>query len=210
MYDQTTQAELIRFSGVKAGATVIDVWPGEGEWTRLFSAAVGPEGRVFGFVPAEILQIKDDAVDTVRAIGENPEHANVEAASADVVRIGEVTPPTDLVWMHLFYHDMHTKLIQAKGATAAAFTRAVHERLKSGGVFVIVDHAAAGGTGTTTTEELHRIDPATVREEVEAAGFALEAESLVLANAGDPHAAKVFDPSIKGKTDRFAYRFRRV
>jgi predicted methyltransferase len=46
-----------------------------------------------------------------------------------------------------------------------------------------------------------------VREEVEAAGFVLDAESTVLANKNDPHSGKVFDPSIKGKTDRFAYRF---
>ena len=45
------------------------------------------------------------------------------------------------------------------------------------------------------------------REEVEAAGFVLDAESTMLASKDDPHSIKVFDPSIKGKTDRFAYRF---
>jgi len=45
------------------------------------------------------------------------------------------------------------------------------------------------------------------REEVEAAGFVLDAESTMLANKDDPHSIKVFDPSIKGETDRFAYRF---
>ena len=56
-------------------------------------------------------------------------------------------------------------------------------------------------------QSLHRIDPASVREEVEAAGFVLDAESTMLANKDDPHSIKVFDPSIKGETDRFAYRF---
>ena len=109
--------------------------------------------------------------------------------------------------MHLFYHDLHTKLIQAKGATAAEFNRAVYERLKPGGVYVIVDHAAAAGSGTSDTQALHRIDPASVRAEVEAAGFVLDAESTMLAHKDDPHAVKVFDPSIKGETDRFIYRF---
>jgi len=54
---------------------------------------------------------------------------------------------------------------------------------------------------------LHRIEPAAVREEVEGAGFVLDAKSSVLANKDDPHSQKVFDPSIKGATDRFAYRF---
>ena len=42
---------------------------------------------------------------------------------------------------------------------------------------------------------------------MEAAGFVLDAESTLLGNKDDPHSIKVFDPSIKGKTDRFFYRF---
>ncbi|AMP08906.1 putative methyltransferase-like protein [Collimonas arenae] len=42
---------------------------------------------------------------------------------------------------------------------------------------------------------------------MEAAGFVLDAESIMLANNGDLHSIKAFDPSIKGRTDRFAYRF---
>ena len=100
-----------------------------------------------------------------------------------------------------------TALIQARGATAAQFNRAVYERLKPGGSYVIVDHAAAAGAGASDAQSLHRIEPASVREEVEAAGFVLDAESAMLANKDDPHSVKVFDPSIKGETDRFAYRF---
>ena len=79
--------------------------------------------------------------------------------------------------------------------------------LKPGGSYVIVDHAAAVGTGASYAQSLHRIEPAFAREEVEAAGFLLDAESTMLARKDDPHSIKVFDPSIKGQTDRFAYRF---
>ena len=109
-----------------------------------------------------------------------------------------------------FYHDLHTALIQKKGATAADFNRAVYERLKPGGSYVIVDHAAATGAGAGDAQSLHRIEPASVRKEVEAAGFVLDADSTILANKDDPHSLKVFDPSIKGKTDRFAYRFVKI
>ena len=51
MYDQSTVSDLIRFARVDAGSAVIDVYPGDGDWTRLFSDVVGPEGRVFSFVP---------------------------------------------------------------------------------------------------------------------------------------------------------------
>ena len=101
----------------------------------------------------------------------------------------------------------HTALMQARGATAAQFNRAVYERLKPGGAYVIVDHAAAVGAGTRDAQSLHRIEPASARAEVEAAGFVLEAESTMLAKKDDSHSIKVFDPSIKGETDRFAYRF---
>jgi len=88
-----------------------------------------------------------------------------------------------------------------------ALVLAVYERLKPGGSYVIVDHAAAVGAGTSDAQSLHRIEPVSVREEVEAAGFVLDEESTILTNKDDSHSIKVFDPSIKGETDRFAYRF---
>lgn len=209
MYDKTKQLELIRFARVEAGSTVIDVYPGNGDWTRLFSDAVGPRGRVYGFVPTEIADLKADQVDRMRTLAREPGRDNVEAVSANLVAMPQAMQPADVLWLHLFYHDLHTALMQSKGATAADFNRAVFERLKPGGSYVIVDHAAAAGTGTSDTPSLHRIDPASVREEVEAAGFVLDAQSALLANKDDPHSIKVFDASIKGETDRFAYRFLR-
>lgn len=207
MYDQSKLAELIRFSRVDAGTTVIDVYPGDGDWTRVFSDVVGPEGRVYSFVPAEVAHFKNDPVGLMRTLAKEPGRENVEVISADLVAMPLDTRPADVLWLHLFYHDLHTVLMHAKGATAVEFNRTVYERLKSGGYYVIVDHATAAGVGMSNAQSLHRIDPATVREEVEAAGFVLDAESTVLANKDDPHSSKVFDPSIKGETDRFAYRF---
>jgi predicted methyltransferase len=207
MYDQSKLAELIRFSRAGAGATVIDVYPGDGDWTRVFSDVVGPEGRVYSFVPAEVAHFKNDPVGLMRTLAKEPGRENVEVISADLVAMPLATRSADVLWLHLFYHDLHTALMHAKGATAVEFNRTVYERLKSGGYYVIVDHAAAAGVGMSNAQSLHRIDPATVREEVEAAGFVLDEESTVLANKDDPHSIKVFDPSIKGETDRFAYRF---
>jgi predicted methyltransferase len=207
MYDQSKQSELIRFARVDAGSTVIDVYPGDGGWSRLFSDIVGPEGHVYSFVPAEVAHFKNDPVGLMRTLAREPGRENVKAVSADLVAMPAVTQPADVLWLHLFYHDLHTALMQARGATAAHFNRAVYERLKPGGFYVIVDHAAAAGTGTSDTQTLHRIDPASVCEEVEAAGFVLDAQSTMFANKDDPHSIKVFDPSIKGDTDRFAYRF---
>ena len=207
MYEQSKLSEMIRFARVEVGSTVIDVYPGDGDWTRLFTDIVGPEGRVYSFVPAEVADFKNDPVGRMRTLAKEPGRENVEIVSVDLVAMPEATQPADVVWLHLFYHDLHTTLIQARGATAADFNRAVYERLKPGGSYVIVDHAAAVGAGTSDAQSLHRIEPASVRDEVEAAGFVLSEESNMLANQGDPHSVKVFDPSIKGETDRFVYRF---
>ena len=207
MYDQSKLSELIRFARVDAGSTVIDVYPGDGDWTRLFSDIVGPEGGVYSFVPAEVAHFKNDPVGSMRTLAKEPGRENVEVISADLVALPEATQPADVLWLHLFYHDLHTALIQARGATAAHFNRAVYERLEPGGFYVIVDHVAAAGAGASQADSLHRIEPSAVREEVEKAGFVLDGESTVLVNKNDPHSVKVFDPSIKGETDRFAYRF---
>lgn len=207
MYNQSTIAELSRFARADAGSTVIDVWPGSGDWTRLFSDIVGPEGRVYSFVPAEIAHFKSDPVGSMRELAKEPRRENVHVISTDLVALPENLQPLDIVWLHLFYHDLHTPLMQTRGATAANFNRAVYDKLKPGGFYVIVDHVAATGTGTSHAESLHRIEPLAVRKEVEAAGFVLDGESAALVNKDDPHSVKVFDPSIKGETDRFAYRF---
>ena len=110
----------------------------------------------------------------MRTLAKEPGRENVEVVSADLVAMSKATQPADVLWLHLFYHDLHTALIQKKGATAADFNRAVYERLKPGGSYVIVDHAAAVGAGTSDAQSLHRIEPASVREEVEAAGFVLD------------------------------------
>ena len=131
MYDQSKLSELIRFARVDAGSTVIDVYPGDGDWTRLFSDIVGPEGRVYSFVPAEVAHFKNDPVGGMRALAKEPGRENVDAVSADLVALPEATQPADVLWLHLFYHDLHTALIQARGATAADFNRAVYDRTQA-------------------------------------------------------------------------------
>ena len=143
----------------------------------------------------------------MQKLAQEPGRANVDAVSASLAELTSVTKPADVLWLHLFYHDLHTGLIADKGVTANDFNRAVYESLKPGGRYVIIDHRAGDGSGIRDAQSLHRIDPASVRKEVEAAGFALTAESTILANTNDPHTIKVFESSIKGETDRFVYRF---
>jgi predicted methyltransferase len=202
-------AELVAFARVKPGDTVVDIWPGGGYWTRIFSKVVGPKGKVYAYVPAEIASFKSDPVAVAKAVAAEPGRGNVEVFSDPLAQ----EPPADMrdkvnvAWTFENYHDTHDSFM--KGADVAAFDKAVFESLKPGGYFVVVDHSAPAGSGLKNTEDLHRIDAAAVRAEVEKAGFVFDGESKVLANPDDPRTAKVFDPAIRGKTDRFAYRFRK-
>jgi len=94
-------------------------------------------------------------------------------------------------------------------ADMAKFDAAVFKALKPGGLFVILDHAAAAGSGVSATNTLHRIDPEVVKQEVTAAGFVYEGETEVLRNPADDHTKKVFDPSLRGHTDQFVFRFQK-
>jgi predicted methyltransferase len=201
-------AELLAFAKVKPGETVMDIWPGGGYWTRLFSVAVGPTGKVISYVPAEIVAFKNKPLDVAKAVAAEPGRGNVMAFSDPLAAAPEaqyVNRLLDVAFTFENYHDLHDSFM--KGADVDAFNKAVFALLKPGGYYVIVDHAAPPGSGLKHTEDLHRIDSASVRAEVEKAGFRFDGETKILANPDDPKDKIVFDPSIRGKTDRFAYRF---
>jgi len=202
-------ADMLAFAKVRTGETVIDIWPGGGYWTRLFSKVVGPTGKVYAYVPAEITGFKSDPLGLAKAVAAEPGRGNVEAVSDPLAAPppAELLDKVDVAWTFENYHDTHDSFM--KGADVGAFNTAIFKLLKPGGLYVIVDHAAVAGSGLAHTEDLHRIDPVALRAEVEKAGFVFDGESKVLANPDDPKTAKIFDPAIRGKTDRFAYRFRK-
>ncbi|HUN24827.1 MAG TPA: hypothetical protein VMU67_00865 [Steroidobacteraceae bacterium] len=195
-------AETLAFSHVKPGDSVAELIPGRGYFTRLLSAVVGPSGHVYEIVPPARPGARMDMGAAVRAIAADPHYANVTVVTMGPDTFG-LPGPVDLVWTTQNYHDFHN----GPNADIAAFDKRVFDALKPGGIFLVVDHAGAPGTGTTQTSTLHRIDPAAARKEIEAAGFKLAAHSNALRNPKDPHTARIFDASIRGHTDKFMYRF---
>jgi len=117
--------------------------------------------------------------------------------------------PLDVIFTAQNYHDMP---LTAYGlGDRAQMNATAFAALKPGGVYVIIDHSAVDGSPIETNAEtsIHRIDQATLRREVEAAGFVFDGESDVLRNTADPRTASVFDPAIRGHTDQFMLRFRK-
>jgi predicted methyltransferase len=196
--------EVIAFIGVKPGDKVADIVAGR--FARALSVAVGPTGKLYAVEPAEVVQVHPEVLQRMTATAEAAPGRNIQVVSAPVNALG-LPGGLDAVFIRQNYHDLHDKFMGP--ADVAAFNRQVFAALKPGGVFVVLDHAAAPGSGLTATETLHRIDPAAVKAEVTEAGFIFDGESAILANPADPHDKRVFDPSIRGKTDQFLYRFRK-
>ncbi|HEV2109828.1 MAG TPA: methyltransferase [Gammaproteobacteria bacterium] len=198
-------ATVMAFAGLKPGQSVLELAPGEGYWTRIFSGIVGDKGHVYAVWPNEMGKYDAKSIANWQGLVKQAPYTNVSVLQQPAASLSSPAP-VDVVFTCQNYHDYHDKFMGP--VDMAAFDKKVYDELKPGGVFLVIDHVANSGDATAT-EALHRIDPAVVRKEVEAAGFVFDGESDALKNPADDHTAKVFDPAIRGKTDQFIFRFRK-
>jgi predicted methyltransferase len=199
--------EAMAFAGLKSGDRIADFMSGGGYFTRIFARAVGPGGRVYAFVPDEEMKNCDASeTDGSLALGHDRSYANVDLLTGPVNAFA-APEKLDMVWTAQNYHDLHDDFMGP--ADLAAVNRHIYASLRPGGVFLVIDHVAEAGSGVRDTATLHRIDPQTIIREVEAAGFRLEAQSDVLRNPADTHLLRVFDPTVRGRTDQVVLKFRK-
>lgn len=193
-------AEMLAFAQIQPGDIVADIRPEEGYFTRLFAPAVGDTGKVYAFVPNQTAGRENGFADTLASTYPNVSRVTGALETMTFDR------PLDVVFMGEEYHDF---TIPRFGVDVAAMNAAVFAALKPGGLYVILDHQAADGAGISVAGTLHRIEAAELRRQVEAAGFVYDGESDAVRVPGDDHTLSVFDESIRGRTDRFVYRFRK-
>ncbi|WP_374472674.1 class I SAM-dependent methyltransferase [Phenylobacterium sp.] len=197
-------AEMLEFAGVKAGQKVADFIPGGGYFTRIFAKAVGPKGTVYAITNTPPANAATPP--PILAIAADPAYGNIKLVQTG---IGSFTlpEPVDVFWTSQNYHDLY---LTRFNLDVPAVDKAIFNAVKPGGVLVVLDHAASAGAPVAeTANTLHRIDPAAVRRNLEAAGFRYEGESRALANTADDHTKGVFDPALRGHTDQFIYKFRK-
>ncbi len=198
-------AELLALGEVKPGQKVADFMMGGGYFTRILSPAVGPTGKVYAYQSAEFIKFR--AAYGAEQSSVVADYKNVVPLTAPVAAAG-LPEGLDLVLTVQNYHDLHLKAFPAD--TADTVNKEIFKALKPGGIYLVVDHAAAAGSPLTVADTQHRIDEAIVKTEVEAAGFKLvTADDKLLGNPADPHDKGVFDPSIRGHTDQFVLKFRK-
>ena len=202
-------AEVMALAGFAPGMKIADIFAGGGYYSELIGDVVGPGGSVLllnntayqQFAREDLKErLKDGRLAKVKPM-------LVESCN---LRLGKEGLDGALIVMS--YHDLYHVDEQSGWAPidAGNFLDQIHAALKPGGVFLIVDHAARGGTGKDAAQDLHRIDEAFAKRDIESHGFKLEKTWDGLRNSADEHTTMVFDPAIRGRTDRFVHVYRRI
>lgn len=189
-------AETLALSGIEPGDTVVE-FAGFGQYyTTLLSEIVGPNGKVMVYDMPYTDRFAGEPSRAFDAAHDNTEYHQVDYNTISLPR------NVDVVYDVLYYHDLVLNKVDT-----AALNKKIFDALKPGGVYLIIDHNAEPGSGARDVESLHRIDPEVIRKEVTAAGFVLEEESKLLANAEDDHKQGVFQMSERGTTDQSTFKF---
>lgn len=201
-------AEVLAFAGFKPGMAAADIMTGSGYWAEIMANAAGAKGKVTAFEPAQFYNDPEEQK-VWKALTER--RSNIDFVRYPFEAFTAGGRRFDFVIINLSYHDLYWESAKygIPRTDPAAFLKELFAAVKPGGVIGIIDHVGPAGDTREIVEKLHRIDPAVVKADFKAAGFALEAESPLLANPTDDHQKVVFDPAVRGKTDRFLYRFRK-
>lgn len=196
--------QVMAFMSVTSGMTVLDVFSGGGYYSELLSYVVGEDGRVYahtndayqGWIGTQYdARFADDRLPNVVR----------HHAEADDLRLEKGS--FDLAIMVMSYHDVYYTADGWGPIDADNFLSQIYDAIKPGGTLVVIDHAAKAGTRNSAAQDFHRIDPEFARQNFEHIGFVFAKASDVLRNPEDDHSVSSFDPSIRGKTDKFAFRF---
>ncbi|WP_164115128.1 class I SAM-dependent methyltransferase [Sphingorhabdus sp. Alg239-R122] len=201
-------AQVLGFLGLERGDHALDILAGGGYYSEIMARAVGSEGKVTAH---NVKFFTEGEKNEAKWAGVTSRNSNI---SVYLKPYNEFTAPAgsyDFALFHMVYHDAYWESERFKfpRMEPATLLANLYAAMKPGGIVGVVDHVADPGDTRQTVDKLHRIDPAVVKADFAAAGFVLDDESALLANADDDHAKLVFDPAVRGKTDRFIFKFRK-
>lgn len=201
-------AQVLQFLGLKPGMHAIDLFGGNQYWAQIMAPVVGAKGHVLVWEPAQFYD-PDSKAKFAEFVAKNP---NVSIVSTPFEAIALPKNSADFVMLNLNYHDTYWTSEKYKIPTQdpAVFLKTVYAAMKRGAVIGVIDHVASPNKDTrATVDKLHRIDPEVVKADFKRAGFQFAGSSNMLRNPADDHSLLVFDPKVKGKTDRFVFKFRK-
>jgi predicted methyltransferase len=200
-------AELLKFLGLRPGMRVADPFGGNFYWAEITGRAVGPSGHVTVWEPKQFYSQKVyDAYQAAQAKQPNV-WMRVSPFETPDIPAGKY----DFMLINLDYHDVYWESAKygIPRMDPDQWLKTIYAAMKPGAIVGVVDHVANPGDTRATVEKLHRIDPEMVKADFKRAGFQLVGSSNMLRNPADDHSLLVFDPNIRGKTDRFVLKFRK-
>ena len=201
-------AEVLKFLGLRSGMRVADPFGGNFYWAEITGRAVGPHGHVTVWQPQQFYTQK--TYDTYQAV--QAKEPNVWLRMSPMESPDIPAGKYDFMLINMDYHDIYWE--NAKRGIPrmdpGEWLKTIYAAMKPGATVGVIDHVANPNDDTrATVEKYHQIDPNVVKADFKRAGFQLVATSDMLRNPADPHDVLVFDPSIRGKTDRFVFKFRK-
>ena len=195
-------AEVLALAGFGPGMTIADVFGGGGYYSEILGHVVGPNGRVRLLNNAPYDNYAKKTLEPRLAGGRL---ANVDYAVVPPDALGLGTGTLDGALIVLSYHDLYVADPSWPAIDAGQFIDQIVAALKPGATLLIIDHQARPGTGRTDTQELHRIEDTFAIADFRAHGLELVRSTELLRNPADDHGKNVFDPAVRGKTDRFVH-----
>jgi predicted methyltransferase len=200
-------AEVLAFAGFKRGMRIADIFGAAGYYSEILTHVVGPDGKVLLVNNPPYARFAAKGLAERFKDGRLPEIERIVAPS-DNLGLGH--QKLDAALFVMSYHDLYWEDKDGfPHIDAAQFLEQIRDAIKPGGLLLIVDHAAVAGTGNSAAQTLHRIDEQFAVKDWGAHGFELVKNYDGLRNSADDHLKAVFDPSIRGKTDRFVQLYRR-
>jgi len=202
---QRKPAEILSFYDIAPGQTVFEFYAGGGWYSGILAPLLGEDGALVMHNRPRFSQYFRENIHERSLL---TRHHNIEYREIAPQALQLEPGRYDRAVMILTYHDLLFPPEEgAETPDRVAILKAIYEGLKPGGVLGIIDHIAPSDVPPREAgEDLHRIDPALVRREAEAAGFVFDGESDALSNPGDPHDTPIFDVE-QGTTDRFVHRY---
>lgn len=199
-------AEVLAFAGIKPGMTVADLFSAGGYYTELLAGVVGPTGKVYAVnnVPYAQYSKKDREARFTEGRLKNVEPRIIEASWFELP-----AKSIDVAVIVMSFHDVYW-VDEKEGWPAintAGFIDSVKRALKPGGRLLVIDHNAPAGTGAEMAGKAHRMNEDFAKKQLTARGFVLEKTYDGLRNKDDQLDKMVFDPAVKGKTDRYVHLY---
>lgn len=200
--------EVLNFFGLRRGMRVIDMFGANKYWAEIMAPVVGPRGKITVWQPTQLLNDERRKAFTEFA----RRHKNVALISSPMEAPELGTNAYDFMIMNLDYHDVYWENPERKVVRMDpdAWLKRLYAAMKPGAIVGVIDHVALPNNDTrATVAKLHRIDPEVIKADFQRAGFELIGVRNFLRNPADDHNLIVFDPKVRGKTDRVVYRFRK-